>query len=372
MADKSKEVIGVLLLNLGGPDSLQAIKPFLYNLFSDREIIRLGPSFLQKPVAWLISSLRSKKTEKMYSLIGGKSPILDITKAQAEALQEALNEKAEGRRQKAEVGSKESKDSSFILHPSSFRFKVYIGMRYWRPFIKDTVQEVLKDGIKHLIVLTLYPHYSKATTGLAIAEFKRIISRLSVPSSQFPVEYVEQWFDFPPYIEALAELIYEGIVDFDSEPAYRTGRPAYRTGRPVELLFSAHSLPEDFIKKGDPYLNHINATTNAVNSLLSTRYSLLVKWHLSFQSKSGYVKWLQPSTDEIIIRLAQTGCKNVLVVPISFVSDHIETLYEIDILYKGLAEKHGISLKRSQSLNTSEKFITALKELILMKIKEIK
>ncbi len=367
MADKSKEVIGVLLLNLGGPDSLQAIKPFLYNLFSDREIIRLGPSFLQKPVAWLISCLHSKKTEKMYSLIGGKSPILDITKAQAEALEEALN-------RKSEIGSQKSDNSSLIPRPSSLSFKVYIGMRYWRPFIKDAVQEVLKDGIKHLIVLSLYPHYSKATTGSSISEFKRVISGVRDQGFEVKIQYIEHWFDFPPYIDSLTESISNGISEFDSEPACPVDRP-------VELLYSAHSVPETFIKGGDPYLKHIKATITAINSSLPglaprsgagvTRHSSLVRWHLSFQSKSGPVRWLQPSTDEVIIKLAEIGCKNLLVVPISFVSDHIETLYEIDILYKGLAEKHGINLKRCQSLNTSEKFITALKALVLMKIKEI-
>ncbi len=406
MADKSKKAIGVLLLNLGGPDSLQAIRPFLYNLFSDREIIRLGPSFLQKPVAWLISSLRSKKTEKMYSLIGGKSPILAITKAQAQALEKALNQKSEVPEKpwsplappeagKLRHGAGRSQKSNPPLPPFNKGgmggiFKVYIGMRYWRPFIKDAVQEVLKDRIKHLIVLSLYPHYSKATTGSSISEFKRVISGVRDQGFEVKIQYIEHWFDFPPYIDSLAEHISNGISDFDSEPAYRlpalrvvdrqagTGRPSYPVGRPVELLYSAHSVPEAFIKEGDPYLKHIKATITAINSSLVTtrlsspksRHLSLVRWHLSFQSKSGPVRWLQPSTNEAIIKLAETGCKNLLVVPISFVSDHIETLYEIDILYKGLAEKHGINLKRCQSLNTSEEFITALKELVLMKIKE--
>ncbi|MEK7238575.1 MAG: ferrochelatase, partial [Nitrospirota bacterium] len=159
MRDKDKETVGILLLNLGGPDSLNAVKPFLYNLFSDREIIRLGPSFLQKPLAWLISTIRSKKTEKMYNLIRGKSPILDITMAQAKALEEALNRGSGVRGQ----GSVNNYSLSTIHYPLSF--KVYIGMRYWNPFIKAAVENILKDGIKHLIVLSLYPHYSKATTG---------------------------------------------------------------------------------------------------------------------------------------------------------------------------------------------------------------
>ena len=134
------------------------------------------------------------------------------------------------------------------------------------------------------------------------------------------------------------------------------------------MLYSAHSLPQSFIDEGDPYLEHITATISAVNSSLVTRHSLLLKWHLSFQSKTGPVKWLEPSTGETIVRLAKEGCKNLFVVPISFVSDHIETLYEIDILYKKLAEKHGLNLARCRSLNTYDKFILAMKQLIMGKI----
>ncbi len=166
--------IGVVLLNLGGPDSLQAVRPFLYNLFSDREIIRLGPAFLQKPIAKLISTLRSGKTEHMYSQIGGKSPILDITTAQAKALEKALNE------QSVVSGQQERHEGS----PRTV-FKVYIGMRYWQPYVKDTVDKIIQDGIEHLIVLSLYPHYSKATTGSAIADFKKAIAEFKIQNSNF-------------------------------------------------------------------------------------------------------------------------------------------------------------------------------------------
>ncbi len=347
--DNDKETIGVVLLNLGGPDSLRAVKPFLFNLFSDREIIKLGPPFLQKPLAWLISSFRSKKTKKMYSLIGGKSPILDITKAQADALEESLNR------------------SPFTVH-RSLLFKVYVGMRYWHPFIMDTVDKIQRDGIKHLIVLSLYPHYSKTTTGSAISEFKRAVSRFTIHDSRFTIKYIEQWYDFPQYIDSLAELMGKGISEFK--------------GNDFDVLYSAHSLPEVFIREGDPYLDHIKATISALNSLLVTpvkgrgpngtlrRHSSPLRWHLSFQSKNVTVKWLEPSTEKAIIKLSNEGCKNLFVIPISFVSDHIETLYEIDVLYKGIAKKHGINLKRCQPLNTSEKFIDALKELVIKKVEE--
>jgi ferrochelatase len=348
-----KDSVGVLLLNLGGPDSLHAVRPFLYNLFSDRDIIRLGPSFLQKPLAWFISTIHSKKSEKMYSLIGGKSPILDITQAQASALEKALNSEV------MKIRSYEDKKFSSSHPPTNFlssSYKVYVGMRYWRPFIKDTVLEVIDSGIVHLVVLSLFPHYSRATTGSAIAECKRVVEPLTTHSSRFMVSYIEQWYDFPQYIDSLAELVNEGLTDFDNND--------------INILFSAHSLPESFIRDGDPYVDHTRRTIQGVLQRLSkSPYNInSLRWHLAFQSRSGPVKWLQPATDETIIELVKSGVKNLLVVPISFVSDHIETLYEIDILYRELARKHGMNLKRCRSLNTSETFINALKELVLKQL----
>lgn len=328
----SNNTRGVLLLNLGGPDSLSAVRPFLYNLFSDRDIIKLGPSFMQRPLAWLISTLRSSKSRKMYSLIGGKSPILDITKAQAKALEKILN-------QGSEVSERES------------GIRVYIGMRYWHPFIKETVKKIQEDGIKTLIVLSLYPHYSKTTTGSAIKEFKH-----TVRGSGLKVQYIEHWYDFSPYIDSLAELIGDGISQFE--------------GNDFVILYSAHNLPVSFINDGDPYLEHINSTVKLVNGRLSAKpYKISgLRWRLSFQSKSGPVEWLEPATDKVIEKLAHEGCKNLFVVPVSFVSDHIETLYEIDILFKDIASNHGVNLKRCQSLNVSEKFIQALNALVMTKI----
>ncbi|RJQ50878.1 MAG: ferrochelatase, partial [Nitrospiraceae bacterium] len=237
--------------------------------------------------------------------------------------------------------------------------KVYVGMRYWRPFIEDTVEEIINDGVDNLIVLSMYPHYSKATTGSSVAEFKRAISRGKGQGARgkgrqdIQIQYIKQWYDFPPYIDALAELIAEGLEEF--------------RGHDFDILYSAHSLPQSFIDEGDPYLEHIKSTISAVNSLLLNRRPSPLRWHLAFQSKTGPVKWLEPTTEETLKKLADAGCRNLFVVPVSFVSDHIETLYEIDILYKNLAEKHGINLKRCRALNTSGKFILALKELILEK-----
>ena len=197
--DRIKDTIGVLLLNLGGPDSLDAVRPFLYNLFSDREIIRLGPAFMQKPLAWLISAARSAKSRRMYGMIGGKSPILEITTAQANALEKALNREIF----QSDSLQKGEQAKLFGGEGQSHGFKVYVGMRYWHPFISDTVNKIIKDGIKDIVVLSLYPHYSKTTTGSSVDELMN-----TVEGRGLNIRYIEQWYDFPPYIDALCYLIY--------------------------------------------------------------------------------------------------------------------------------------------------------------------
>jgi ferrochelatase len=312
-------MIGVLLLNLGGPDSLAAVRPFLYNLFSDREIIRLGPAPLQKPIAGLISLLRSPKTRGFYSLIGGKSPLREITAAQAQALEASLRQVTD--------------------QP----LKVYMGMRYWHPFTGETVEEMRKDGVTKVLALTLYPHYSIATTGSSVRHFRGIVSR-------YPMEIhcKESWYNHPLYIDSLVEKIREGMAGFPERPA---------------VLFSAHSLPQKFIDEGDPYEREIKGTIAAITQRVD------MDWSLSFQSKTGPVKWLEPSTECMLHELAGKGVKNLLVVPISFVSDHIETLYEIDILYGNMARGLGINMRRTESLNTSPVFINALTDLAVTDLK---
>jgi ferrochelatase len=350
LGETGKEIRGVILLNLGGPDSLGAVRPFLYNLFCDRKIIRLGPPFFQKPIAWLISSLRSRKTRKIYSLIGGRSPLLDITIKQAEALEKALNQKSEFSPPKADQNS-EVNNSQLSTYDSRL-FKVYIGMRYWHPFIEEVVPNISRDGVKKLVALSMYPHYSHATTGSSLSHLKEVIS-------EYPIEviYISSWYDHPLYIEALIEVIQRGLDSFTS-----SGR---RAGwGDIKVLFSAHNLPESLIKEGDPYVSQIKGTISEVTKRLN------IEWSLSYQSKSGPVKWLEPSTDEMLKRFAESGYKNILLVPISFVSDHIETLYEIDILYKGMARRLGIMLKRVDSLNTHPLFIDALKDIVMKGLKE--
>ena len=326
-------MIGIILLNLGGPDSLESIGPFLYNLFSDRDIIRLGPSFLQKPIASFISKTRSKKTMAMYAMIGGKSPILEITTAQARELEKLLNQRLET-----------SANSPIHQFTDSPIVRVYLGMRYWHPFIGDTLDKMQRDGVEKILALGLYPHYSIATTGSSERIFKEAAEKRHMEYFCAP-----SWFNHPVYIDALVEKIREKMKDFQNKPV---------------VLFSAHSLPQKFIDEGDPYANEIRGTIEAVLKKID------IQWHLSYQSKSGPVKWLAPSTEHKLEELAGKGVKDLLVVPISFVSDHIETLYEIDILYKNMAQKLGINLKRAESLNTSPKFIEALKDIVITNMKE--
>ncbi len=310
---------GVILLNLGGPDRLSSVRPFLYNLFSDRDIIRLGPSILQRPLAFWISLLRSRKSKKTYKLIGGFSPLRIITEAQAEALSERLKHKG---------------------------VKVYVGMRYWHPSIPEAVEEIKRDGITHLISLCLYPHYSIATSGSSIKELQR-----SLKGSGIFLKIIRSWPDNPLYIKALKENILRALKELkDPEKAH--------------ILFSAHSLPVAFIERGDPYVDELMKTVRALTGDIN------LSWHLSYQSRSGPVKWLSPSTEEKLKELAGLSVKEVLTVPISFVSDHIETLYEIDIYYREMAKSLGIELYRTESLNTNPTFIEALYHMVIDALEE--
>ena len=307
---------GVILLNMGGPERQEDVAPFLYNLFSDREIIRLGPAWLQKPLAWHISRKRAKTSRQAYAQIGGGSPLRQRTIQQAKCLQDSLQ--AEG------------------------NYVVAVAMRYWQPRAAEAITTLQAQGVERLIALSLYPHYSRATTGSSISDLKKELQRLR---SQIPCSTIESWPDHPMYIEALVDNINRGLARFGSQD--------------VQIVYSAHSLPVSFIKDGDPYVDHILRTIQAIEC--QTKKT----GRLCYQSRSGPVEWLSPSTPEMLKTLAGKGTKNILMVPISFVSDHIETLYEIDILYKKQAEELGMRLLSSPSLNSHPMFIAGLKDLVL-------
>lgn len=309
---------GIILLNLGGPEKLRDVAPFLYNLFSDREIIPLGPAWLQKPLAWLIARTRAPKSRKTYARIGGGSPLTRITGQQEQALEKALR--------------------------SGGDFRVVTAMRYWRPRAAEALAKLAGEGISDIVALPLYPHYSCATTGSSLSDLKAAIAAAPVT---FRLREIASWPDHPSYISCLAGHIKRGLADF--------------AGRQVQIVYSAHSLPADFIDRGDPYLEHLHRTIRGVEALTGSRGLLC------FQSRSGPVRWLSPSTPETLQNLAGSGCKDILMVPISFVSDHVETLYEINLLYKEMARDLGMRLESTESLNTDPAFITCLKDIILEK-----
>jgi len=305
----------VLLLQMGGPDSLEAVEPFLLNLFSDREIIKIGPAWLQPIIARIIVKKRKGHVEENYALIGGKSPLRRLTEEQANALEKALG------------GD----------------YRCFVAMRYWRPSTLEALAEIRRAGITDITVLSLYPHYSKATTGSSIKELKRVLAETKV---NFNIKYIDSFYNDIGYIDALEEKIREGLEQF---------HPLAE----VDLLFSAHSLPQSFIDEGDPYLEHVQESVR----LVMERFTL--PHHLAFQSRAGPVKWLEPSTDDMLKSLAEKGVKNLLVIPLSFVSDHIETLHEIDIEYSKKAWELGIGkFERMPSLNSSPTFIAALAKMV--------
>jgi len=306
----------VLLLQMGGPNSLTAIEPFLFNLFSDRDIIRIGPAFLQPTIARFIARRRSKKVMEYYRKIGGKSPIRELTEQQAAALETVLGAE----------------------------YRCFVAMRYSKPDTAEALAAIAREGITSIIALSLYPHYSRATVGSSINELQR---ELKKSTSQLRISYIRQFYDHPAYIAALAEKVECGLAGFPE-----------RGG--VQLLFSAHGLPQSFIDSGDPYLEHIQATVRLVMEHLGG-----ISHHLAFQSRAGPVKWLEPSTEAKIAELAAAGCKQLLMVPLSFVSDHIETLYEIDIQYRDEATSLGITdFRRTEALNSSPAFISCLAQLV--------
>jgi protoporphyrin/coproporphyrin ferrochelatase len=316
---------GVLLLNLGGPETLEDVRPFLYNLFSDPEIIRIKNPTLRKLFAQIISRTRQGKSQELYRQIGGGSPLRRITEDQARAL-------------------------SALLESRGVNVGVYIGMRCWKPSIDEAIERILADGIRRLVLLPLFPQYSMTTTGSCFSYFRLLDKRLNL-SSKMQMSYIEDWYEAPLYLESMVALINEGLEQFAAEERSR-----------VHLLYSAHSIPERYLREGDPYFDQTKKCIALINARLNSGNA----WSMAFQSKVGPVKWLGPSTVDVLAGLAKSGVSKVLVVPVSFVSDHIETLQEIDMAYKKIATDLGITeFRRVKALNLYPRFIEALASIIL-------
>lgn len=322
--------IGVLLFNLGGPGNLEEVEPFLRRLFSDRDIIELPLGAAVQPgFAWMLARLRASSVRRNYARIGGGSPQLAITRRQAKLLEERLN---------AEPAV------------SGRRFRTFVSMRYAAPSIADALTEMEAAGIRRVVTLSLFPQWSRATTGSWMRELERTLSLPRWRGAGFEISHIDQYPTDPGYLDALADTVRQALNRFPPE-----ARPR------VVLLFSAHGLPKALVDRGDPYVKQIDATRLGVLE----RLDLPNRELLGYQSRTGPVRWIGPGTDELIDELGAEGVERVVLVPLSFVSDHIETLYEIDLLFAERARRAGIrEFVRSPALNEHPRFIEALARLV--------
>ena len=320
--------VGILLLNLVGPERIQDVGPFLYNLFADPEIIRLPNPILQKPLAWLISTLRSNKSKEAYRSIGGGSPLRRITEQQARELQSLLRQRG--------------------VDATS-----YVAMRYWHPFTESAVADIKADGIDEVVVLPLYPHFSISTSGSSFRELQRL-RQMDERFESLPLRCIRSWYDHPGYVRSMAELIAEQVrASDDVEKAH--------------IFFSAHGVPKSYVEEaGDPYQQEIQACAALIMAELETIVGHPNPHTLAYQSRVGPVEWLKPYTEEALEELGRAKTQDLVVVPISFVSEHIETLEEIDIEYRELATESGVvNFRRVRALDTYPPFIAGLADLVV-------
>ena len=311
----------VILFNLGGPDKIENVEPFLFNLFNDPAILNL-PTILRYPLAKLISNRRAPVAKKIYEELGGSSPILKLTKEQSEALEIKLNQ--------AETDNE---------------YKCFIVMRCWNPRANDVIKDVQLFDPGEVILMPLYPQYSAATSGSSIKEWKDVCKKnnYKVKTSTICCYPTDQNF-----INAHTKEIIRKIKDLKN----------------FKLIFSAHGLPEKNIKKGDPYQWQVEQSVKKIVWNLNIEN---LDWVLSYQSRVGPLKWIGPSTEEIIVENSKLG-KHIVLVPIAFVSEHSETLVELDIEYKEIADSNGCkNYTRVPALGINEDFIKAMSELIIKK-----
>jgi len=311
----------IILFNLGGPDKLENVEPFLFNLFNDPAILNL-PTFLRYPLAKLISNRRAPVAKKIYAELGGSSPILKLTKEQSDALEIKLNQTQE-----------------------EDEYRCFIIMRCWNPRAKDVIKDVQLYGPDEVVLMPLYPQYSAATSGSSIKEWKDVCKKNNyhVKTSTICCYPTDQNF-----IIAHTKEIIKKIKDLKN----------------FKLIFSAHGLPEKNIKKGDPYQWQVEQSVKKIVESLNDKN---LDWILSYQSRVGPLKWIGPSTETIIIENSKIG-KHIVLVPIAFVSEHSETLVELDIEYKEIADANGCkNYTRVPALGINEDFIKAMSELIIKK-----
>jgi len=323
----SKKRVGIVLFQLGGPDSLENVEPFLCNLFLDPDIIPLGPlNFIRGPLARYIAKKRCVPVAERYAEIGRRSPIGILTERQRVKLVKALQP---------------------FIDPVAVT-----AMRYWKPLTEEAVAALKRAGrLDELVLLPLYPHYSFAATLSSLKEWRRVYGE---PDDTLPERSIEHFYDHPLYIQALTTNVGKILRQFPDSSR-------------IQLIFSAHGLPMSLVEKGDPYPRHVAETVRLVCEQGATRFPNWPRTHLlCYQSRVGPAKWLEPSFVGTVERLGHEGIKEALVVPISFVTEHIETLHEINIEGRADAKKSGIERFRMMpAVGDSPLFIEALKDLVL-------
>ena len=326
------EKVAVLAYNLGAPDCLESVEPFLYNLFNDPAIIPL-PTIFRTPLAKLISWRRAKFATEIYTELGGSSPLLHNTEAQAEAIEKLLRQ-----------------------DNSETDVRCFVAMRYWKPFLEETHAKIQSWGADRIILLSLYPQFSTTTVG----SFMRVWYMHQKKQAK-PI----------PFQSIACYPVLSGFVETVAKNTYETYNKALQSGKPVRILFSAHGIPQDTVKAGDGYQYHCEQTVEAVRKVLAEKYNLAdLDWVGSFQSRVGPKKWLQPYTEDEIRRAAQDRVA-LVIVPTAFISEHSETLVELDIEYRELAHEEGLEeYYRAPTASTDPIFIQGLADMVSKAIKQ--
>jgi ferrochelatase len=322
------ERVGVVLMNLGGPRSLDEVEPFLYNLLMDPALLDLPlPGGLRHWFSRVLTSYRTEAVRQEYELIGGSSPLNRLTREQAESLEVELNE---------HFGT-----------PTGVDFRTYVAMRYWHPFGEETAAQMAEDDVDRVVLLPLYPQYSKTTSGSALAYWKALDDTGEIPS--WPTTTAHEYAANPKYVQALSELIDEGLQRF----------PRGRRDQ-VQLLFSAHGPPlRERNRARDPYCCHVHSTVQQVMQHRGDDRP----YHTAFQNRITIRKGLTPSTADTVGTLADRGVDALLVVPLTFATDHLQTSYGLDIQLREQAEAAGLThYEVTSGLNTHPLFIEALSE----------
>ena len=298
-------MIGILLMAYGAANSIEEVEPYLADIRSGRP-----------PNPVLVEEVKNR-----YRLMGGKSPLLEITQQQAQALEQQLNQ-------------------------DSGRFKVYIGMRHWHPYIKDTIKRISDDQVRQIIALCMTPYYSKMSTGIYYKKLDEAVASVGFP---FEIRRIESWNDGPLLIEAIADKIQKALNQFPEDVRAR-----------VTLLFTAHSLPEKILSENDPYPEELLETVGLVMKRIGAN-----PWRFAYQSQGRTPEpWLGPDAAKVIDEISQQGRRHLLMAPIGFISDHMETLYDVDVMYRQQCEALGIHFERAESLNATPRFIEAMASVI--------